>query len=64
MDFLHWFLLAVIVFLIMGWANSKPLFWALFGLMLGYAIGKNNEPLKEALTKFKETHLCNQNQEQ
>jgi len=22
---------------------------------LGYAIGKNNEPLKEALNKFKET---------
>jgi len=57
MDLLHWFLLAVIVFLIMGWANSKPLFWALFGLILGYAIGKNNEPLKEALHKFKDTQL-------
>lgn len=55
MDFTTWFLLGVIVFLIMGWANSKPLFWALLGLMLGYAIGKNNEPLKEALNKFKET---------
>ena len=55
MDFTTWFLLGVIVFLIIGWANSKPLFWALLGLMLGYAIGKNNEPLKEALNKFKET---------
>ena len=57
MDLLHWFLLAVIVFLIMGWANSKPLFWALVGLVLGYAIGKNNEPLKQALHTFKDTHL-------
>jgi hypothetical protein len=55
MDLTTWFLLGVIAFLIMGWANSKPLFWALLGLMLGYAIGKNNEPLKEALNKFKET---------
>ena len=55
MDLTTWFLLGVIAFLIIGWANSKPLFWALLGLMLGYAIGKNNEPLKEALSKFKET---------
>lgn len=57
MDPLTWFLLAVILFLIIGWANSTPLFWALLGLMLGYAIGKNNEPLKESLQKFKDTHL-------
>ena len=57
MDLLHWFLLGVIVFLITGWANSKPIFWALFGMVLGYAIGKNNEPLKQALKQFKETHL-------
>ena len=55
MDSITWFLLGVIAFLITGWANSKPLFQALLGLMLGYAIGKNNEPLKEALNKFKET---------
>jgi hypothetical protein len=57
MDFITWFLLLVILFLVMGWSNSKPLFWAILGLALGYAIGKNNEPLKETLQKFKETHL-------
>ena len=55
MDFTTWFLLAVILFLILGWANSKPLFWALLGLMIGYAIGKNDDALKDTLNKFKET---------
>ena len=54
MDFITWFLLGVIVFLIIGWANSQPVFWALFGFLLGYAIGKNNEPLKQELDKLKE----------
>lgn len=54
MDFFTWFLLLVILLMTIGWANSKPLFWLAIGLLGGYFIAKNKEPIEQKILKIKE----------
>lgn len=54
MDFFTWFLLLTILLLVIGWANSKPLFWLAIGLLGGYFIARNKEPIEQRISKIKE----------